>query len=116
MKRPASARILDAATACADILEFTAGKDFAAFGGDRVLRAAVERQFTIIGEALNRAVQAEPALLSEIADIPQVIALRNRVIHAYETVDDQIIWDIVQADVPALEIELRRWLRERGHA
>jgi uncharacterized protein with HEPN domain len=49
-------------SACEAIAEFIAGKDFSAYEKDRLLRAAVERQFEIIGEALNKAGAVEPSL------------------------------------------------------
>ena len=51
MTNEAKKRLLDVLNACAVIAEFVAGKDFAAYEADRMLRSAVERQFEIIGEA-----------------------------------------------------------------
>ena len=114
MSSEASKRLLDAACACAAIAEFTAGKDFAAYEADRLLRSAVERQFEIIGEALGKAVNAEPALLREMPELPKIVALRNRLIHGYDSVDDEILWDIVQTKLVPLETRLRHWLAEHG--
>jgi uncharacterized protein with HEPN domain len=116
MSSEASKRLLDAACACAAIAEFTAGKDFAAYETDRMLRSAVERQFEIIGEALGKAVKAEPTLVQEMPELPRIVALRNRLIHGYDSVDDEIVWDIVQTKLSALETELRRWLTAHGEA
>jgi uncharacterized protein with HEPN domain len=107
-------RLLDAAEACAAIAEFTQGRDFAAYESDRLLRSAVERQFEIIGEALGRAAGADASLESLLPELPRVVALRNRIIHGYDSVDDEIIWDIVRNKLPALAVQLRRLLSDDG--
>lgn len=107
-------RLLDAAEACAAIAEFTQGKDFAAYGRDRILRSAVERQFEIVGEALGRAGESDATLETLLPELPRIVALRNRIIHGYDSVDDEIVWDIVQSKLPALEIRLRILLSEEG--
>jgi uncharacterized protein with HEPN domain len=71
-------RLLDAVNACEAIAEFVAGKDFAAYENDRLLRSAVERQFEIIGEALNKAGAVETALAAQIPEFQRIIGLRHR--------------------------------------
>jgi uncharacterized protein with HEPN domain len=75
-----------------------------------MLRSAVERQLEIVGEALGHAADEEEALEDDIPAIPRIVSLRNRVIHGYDTVDDEIIWDIVQNNVPTLSGQLRELL------
>ena len=53
-----------------------------------MLRSAVERQFEIIGESLNRLSQVDPEYSKTIPDLPQIVAFRNILIHGYATVDD----------------------------
>ena len=101
--RPELAKLLyDARSACAAVAEFTANKDFATYATDALLRSAVERQFEIIGEALGRALRIDPALDRMIPEIHRIVGLRNRLIHGYDSVDDQIVWDLVQTKLPAL--------------
>ena len=114
MTSEARKRLLDAAEACAAIAEFTQGKDFAAYERDRILRSAVERQFEIVGEALGRAAEVDESLENLLPELPRIVALRNRIIHGYDSVDDEIVWDIVQSKLPALEIQLRKLLKEVG--
>ena len=54
MQRDPRAYLWDAREATAAILEFVAGKTFKDYASDRLLRSAIERQFEIIGEALNQ--------------------------------------------------------------
>lgn len=109
-------RLLDAADACAAIAEFTAGVDVIAYRSSQLVRSAVERQFAIVGEALGKAAQSEPNLHEQLSDVPKIIAFRNRLIHGYDSIDADAVWSIVQTDLPALETELRRVLREHGEA
>ena len=56
-----------------------------------MLRSAVERQFEIIGEALNQAEIEQPDLTMLIPDLRRIVGLRNRIIHGYDSVDDQLL-------------------------
>jgi uncharacterized protein with HEPN domain len=58
--------------------------------------AAVERQFQIIGEALNRLSQAAPELAARITDLRRAVGMRNVLIHAYRRVDDDAVWQTLQ--------------------
>jgi uncharacterized protein with HEPN domain len=67
----------DVREAAAAIAEFTAGMDAAAYAENRLVRSAVERQFEIIGEALNRLSRDAPALAARIPDLAAIVAFRN---------------------------------------
>ena len=107
-------RLLDALRACDSIQEFVSGVDFGAYQDNLLLRSAVERQLEIVGEALGQAANEDEKLEELIPAIPRIVALRNRVIHGYDSVDDEIVWDIVQSDVPVLRSRLRDLLDEGG--
>lgn len=68
----------------------------------RMHRRAVEREFEIIGEALNIAARLDPTLTDHIAALRSIIGLRNRVIHGYETVDDTVLWATAHTNLPEL--------------
>lgn len=106
-------RLLDSLRACDAIQEFLSGVDFAGFQSNLMLRSAVERQLEIIGEALGQAAKSDTALEEEIPAIPRIVALRNRVIHGYDSVDEEIVWDIVQNNLPTLRSQLTDLLGER---
>lgn len=107
-------RLLDVVNACEAIAEFVAGKDFAVYENDRLLRSAVERQFEIIGEALNKAGGAETSLAAQIPEFHRIIGLRNRLIHGYDNVDDEILWDVVQSKLGRLKTQIDFALRKAG--
>jgi uncharacterized protein with HEPN domain len=94
------------------LIAFTAGKDFAAYAGDPMLKSAVERQFEVFGEALSQLAQRDVDTASQIADYRQIIAFRNILIHGYAQIDDRLVWDIVASKLPTLRIDVARLLQE----
>jgi uncharacterized protein with HEPN domain len=70
----------------------------------------------IIGEALNRAERDDPTLGEVIPDLRQIIDTRHRIIHGYDDINANSIWDIVEVGVPDLERLLRTILRNAGYA
>ena len=102
----------DAKTAIDDIVEFTAGKDFADYLADRMLRAAVERQFQIIGEAFVGLRRLDPTIAATIPDLPRIIAFRNVVVHAYSAVDDGLVWQVIETNLPDLRAQVDRLLKD----
>jgi uncharacterized protein with HEPN domain len=94
--------LVDILDAAADIRDFTDGYDLAAYRADAKCRAAVERKCEIIGEACSRIRDKDPGTFGELPYGHQVIGLRNRVIHGYDSVDDAIIWDVVSSKLDSL--------------
>ena len=68
---------------------------------DRMLELALTRLVEIVGEAANR---TSEAYRTKYTSIPwrQAISMRNRLIHGYDAVDLDILWDTVRVDFPAL--------------
>jgi len=104
--------LYDVAGACELLERFTAGKTFEEYAADPLLRSAVERQFEIAGEALRRAVEQDPSLAGEIADTARIVAFRNRLIHGYATLSTEVVWGVLEANLPTLHREVRALLRE----
>jgi uncharacterized protein with HEPN domain len=94
------------------IATFTAGKTLADYEADAMLRAAVERQFEIVGEAINRLVRLEKSLAERITDHRRIIAFRNILVHGYAELDHRIVWDIVESKLCLLGREVRALLGE----
>jgi len=88
------------------ILEYTANRDLASYHSDSMLRAAVERHFEIIGEALKRIAALEPQTAGRISDYQQIISFRNALIHGYDLVDDELVWEAITVELPKLLREL----------
>lgn len=60
-----------------------------------MLRAAVERKFEIIGEALSKLSKVDSGIAPGIGEHARIIAFRNIRIHGYAETDDRLVWDIV---------------------
>jgi len=71
---------------------------------DWKLRLAVERSIEIIGEAVNRILRIEPDI--PISHAKAIVGTRNRIIHAYDAISDDIIWSIVVNHLPKLKEEV----------
>lgn len=67
---------------------------------DPMLRSAVERQFEVIGEALNRLSRIDPEVAERIDDRARIVAFRNVLIHGYATIDDAIGWEVATQRLP----------------
>jgi uncharacterized protein with HEPN domain len=112
MQREAKAYLWDIANAAASIRAFTAGKDLNDYIQDELLRAAVERKFGIVGEALSQLLRSFPLYRDKITLVGDIIAFRNQIVHGYATVRDDIVWEIVQVYLPRLHKEVEELLRE----
>jgi uncharacterized protein with HEPN domain len=113
MSKETTKRLLDAAAACSAVAQFTKGKSFSDYETDHLLRSAVERQFEIIGEALGKAAAVDPSLHDTFPAVGKIVALRNRLIHGYDNVDDEIMWDIVESKLPSLSKQLHEIVAAR---
>ena len=76
---------------------------------DRVLGLAIVRLMEIVGEAANRVPKEERSRHPEIP-WTQIISLRNRLIHGYDAIDYEILWHILNHDLPELVFSLERTL------
>lgn len=81
MQRDAKAYLWDVAAAAESIRSFTAGRDLTAYLADEMLRAAVERKFGIVGEALSQLLRYFPEYRVKITLVADVIAFRNQIVH-----------------------------------
>jgi uncharacterized protein with HEPN domain len=112
MQRDAKAYLWDIADAAASICAFTSGKDLNAYQQDELLRAAVERKFGIIGEALSQLLRSFPLYRDKITMIGDIVAFRNQIVHGYATIRDDMVWEIVQVYLPRLHHEVTALLDE----
>ena len=80
----------------------TAGRNFAEFDTDIMLRSAVERQFEIIGEALGTLARVDATTAARIPELRDIVAFRNILIHGYAILDRARVWQVVEDDLPRL--------------
>ena len=112
MRLEAKKRLYDILRAAAILAEFTDGKTIADYERDIMLRSAVERQFTIIGEAMAQLARLDQDVAARLSEYPRIIGFRNVLIHEYADVDDALVWGILEADLPKLIGEVRALLGE----
>ena len=94
------------------IVDETTGTTLAAYRQDRRLRQVVERNFEIIGEAMRRLSNHDPATANRITEAGPIIAFRNVLIHAYDVVDHDRVWRVIHEALPTLKAEVEHLLRE----
>jgi|SRR3989304_861554 len=94
------------------IVQFTAGKSFADYDGDILLRSAVERQFGIIGEAVNRLSKIDRRVVDGLPAAPRMVAFRNILVHAYDIVDNHVVWDVIQSNLVPLNTHVKSLLNQ----
>jgi uncharacterized protein with HEPN domain len=83
---------------------------FSEFEKNKIVRRAIERELEIIGEAINRLLRINEQI--RISHARTIVDLRNRVIHAYDSVDETIIWKIIMKDIPVLLTEVKELLNQ----
>jgi uncharacterized protein with HEPN domain len=110
MPRDERAYLYDMQQAGGLIRDFTAGLDFAGYLASPMARAAVERQFEIIGEALNQLARLDPELVEGITAYRRIIAFRNILAHGYAGVDDRLVWEMASTRLDDLLRDVDRLL------
>ena len=85
-------------------IKLKANNDFLVFKSDMVLRRAAERDLEIIGEAIRKILEIEPTI--EITSARNIIGLRNLISHAYDSIEPEMIWGIIQNNIPTLSSEI----------
>lgn len=104
----------DAAHAARLALRFAAACSVDDYRADELRRSAVERQVEIVGEACRRALSDTPDLRERVPEMPLAVAMRNRIAHGYDTVDDTIVFETVTTRFAALLEGLDRELARFG--
>ena len=105
--------LTDIAECCMNIRQFTMNKTFDEYCDDLMIRSAVERQFEIIGEALNRLLRRDESFKGKIGYAQEIIDFRNRLSHGYDFVKNDIVWGIIQEFLPQLEEEVSKIMKEK---
>jgi len=103
-------RIRDILDAIAEIESFTLGMDYGSFSADAKTIKAVELNLIVIGEAAS---QIPREVEEQHPQIPWQLmrAMRNRLVHVYFSVDERLLWDTIQTDLPILVAPLRSLLQ-----
>lgn len=105
--------LFDVLSAILEIDSFFADspKMFAAFQNDVRTKRAVERNLEIIGESVSRIMKKDPNF--QLNNSRKIIDTRNRISHGYDSVSDDIIWNIVINQLPLLKSQVEKLLGEK---
>jgi uncharacterized protein with HEPN domain len=102
MTRDPRAYLADVLDAGQAIQAAVATINFDEYCSSRLIRSAVEREFMIVGEALKQLSQRNPKLFASIGQGPEIIAFRNKLSHEYLNINNQLVWGVIQSELPAL--------------
>ncbi len=97
---------------CDRIFAYTDGCDFHSFVEDRMRYDASLRNLELIGEAATHLPEAVRAAEPQIP-WRKIIATRNRLVHAYLGIDNDVLWSIIQDDIAPLSKQIAE-LRSRS--
>jgi len=112
MDNDIKAWLYDILNAVIEIESFFAdrSKEFANYVADIRTKRAIERNIEIIGEAMNRILKKDDTII--ITNSRKLVDVRNRIIHGYDSVSDDVIWGIVIRHLPILKTEIEKLLNE----
>jgi uncharacterized protein with HEPN domain len=106
MDHDPKAYLFDIKQACDEIEKFTIEMSFEKYSGNAMTKAAVERKFLVIGEAMTRLKREHPEILEKITDHEKIIGFRNVLVHGYDIIDDRTVWSAIKDSVPTLRHEI----------
>ena len=104
--------LFDVQDSARSIRDWCRNRTFAEYEADRQFRRAVEREFEIIGEALNQLSHEDADAAERILQLPRIVGFRNRIIHSYDTIDDATVWGVIEGHLPMLLTEVEALLHE----
>ena len=102
--------MLDHSREAVDVLGGLSREDL---GRNRVMQLALTRLVEIVGEAANR-VSEEIRQENPGIPWPQIVGMRNRLVHGYDVIDYGLLWDTITADLPPLIAALQKIAGEPG--
>lgn len=112
MPRSPLAYLNDIVEACDAVAVTLKGVDLGAYERNRTIRSAVEREFTIIGEAVNSLSRLDPKLSTRISHARKIVGFRNQLVHDYAAIIDATVWAIANHDAPVLRSERAALIEE----
>jgi uncharacterized protein with HEPN domain len=96
-----------------EVIKSQVGNDFKLFQGNIILQRAVERDLEIIGEAVRKLTSISHE--TNITSSKKIIGLRNIISHAYDSIEPELIWGVIQRDIPMLSDEIQALKAQISH-
>jgi uncharacterized protein with HEPN domain len=97
--------VIDLEGSCEEIQAFTVNMLRSDYEADLKTQRAVERDFTIIGEAIARIREHFPHAIQHLPEANKIVAFRNVLVHQYSSVDNDDVWSAIQVKVPELLVQ-----------
>lgn len=116
MRLEAKKYLFDIQRAAALITDFASGLSLDDYQSRPMVRAAVEREFEIVGEALAQLTKVDTAVADRISDRRRIVASGNILVHGYADVDDRLVWDVVTTKLATLRAEVDALLARKLNA
>ena len=111
MPRDERAYLSDISESCDAIALAVSGLKLEDYETNRLVRSSVEREFIIIGEAMAALYRIAPNTFGSITRARRIVDFRNQLTHEYPTVDNALVWAIIEHDVPLLRRESMMLMR-----
>ena len=102
--------LYDIVNCCEFILEFTGNKTVEDYKNDRAFRSALERELQIIGEAMLKMDSISPQTAAKISQHRSIIGFRHVLVHGYDSLDPDTVWNVVETKLPILFEQSRNLL------
>ena len=93
-------------------MQYTRGRTFDDYVSNDMLRSAVERRLQGIGTALAPLARSDPATAERVPRLGEIVAFGDRIVRDYASLDNTLVWRVVEEDLPTLHAVLTRLLDE----
>jgi len=87
-----------------ELIKTKTNNNFNQFKSDFILQRAIERDLEIIGEAVRKITELDDSV--KLSSTKNIIGLRNIISHAYDSIEPEMIWGIIQNNIPILNEEV----------
>jgi len=114
MKHNPSKYLADMLDRCQYLIGLTAGKSIENYKRDRLFRSAIERELQNIGEALRQLQSRSPDIAKKISEYERIIRFRHALVHGYDVVRADYVWDVIEIKLPILQKELADLLDQKS--
>lgn len=104
--------LYDIVNCCEFVLEMTKGKTVEDYKHDRIFRSALERELQIIGEAMLQLDNISPQTADRIAEHRRIIGFRHAIVHGYDSLDPDTVWNVVETKVSILLEQAKALLKQ----
>ena len=111
MQRETKKYLFDINTCIENIEEFIGiSRVYETFEKNLMLQQAVERNIEIIGEAVSKLLKIDAEI--KITDARRMVDTRNKIIHGYDSIQPEQIWNIIINHLPSLKLEVNKLLED----